>query len=174
MTAEPIAVDDLTARLKQAMTTVPYRSPLWNRALAAFNATVHDGPIDAMGNAFAIVERGALEDAANARPVGGSHVGGSEWARGYAQGVRDKYDAICALIDAAADAESDPALALAERVASERTERLRRALEGRAVNLMGPNSPFWRCQYCDAAHRSPLMFEHKPDCLLAAGGGKDA
>ena len=38
------------------------------------------------------------------------------------------------------------------------TERLRRTLEQRSVRLMGPHSPFWRCEYCDAAHTSPINF----------------
>jgi hypothetical protein len=49
-----------------------------------------------------------------------------------------------------------------------RTETLRRTLEGRSVNLMGRNSPFWRCEYCDAMATSPLLFPHKPECLLAS------
>lgn len=46
-------------------------------------------------------------------------------------------------------------------------ERLRRTLEARSVVLMGPNSPFWRCQYCQAMQTTPIAFQHKADCLLA-------
>lgn len=40
------------------------------------------------------------------------------------------------------------------------------ATEGRSVVLMGPYSPFWRCQYCQATALSPVAFEHKADCFL--------
>lgn len=48
-----------------------------------------------------------------------------------------------------------------------RVERLRATLESRSVVLMGPRSPFWRCQYCEAMATSPMLFQHKPDCLVA-------
>ena len=48
-----------------------------------------------------------------------------------------------------------------------RTETLRRTLEGRSVYLVGSICPFWRCEYCDAMATSPLLFPHKPGCLLA-------
>jgi hypothetical protein len=54
---------------------------------------------------------------------------------------------------------------------ADRYERLRATLESRSINLMGPNSPFWRCEYCQAMHRSPMMFKHKPACLLAKAEG---
>ena len=46
-------------------------------------------------------------------------------------------------------------------------ETLRATLESRSVRLMGPRSPFWRCEYCQAMQTSPIAFPHKPDCLLA-------
>lgn len=49
----------------------------------------------------------------------------------------------------------------------EHAETLRRTLEGHAVRLMGPNSPFWYCSYCGNAQTTPVHFEHKATCLLA-------
>lgn len=47
-----------------------------------------------------------------------------------------------------------------------KTAVLRATLEGHAVALMGPRSPFWRCSFCEAMHTSPIQFKHKPDCIL--------
>ena len=49
-------------------------------------------------------------------------------------------------------------------------KRLRSALEGRAVKLIGPFSPYWRCEYCDAQAQSPLNFPHEPGCILSCEG----
>lgn len=49
----------------------------------------------------------------------------------------------------------------------EQYERLRRTLESHAVKLMGPRSPFWRCQYCEALSQTPISFNHKPECVMA-------
>jgi hypothetical protein len=43
---------------------------------------------------------------------------------------------------------------------------LRNTLESRSVVLMGPHSPFWRCEYCSAMQTTPINFPHTPDCLL--------
>lgn len=48
----------------------------------------------------------------------------------------------------------------------ERARHLRATLAGRSVVLVGVLSPYWQCQYCLNLHQSPLMFEHKPDCIL--------
>lgn len=48
-----------------------------------------------------------------------------------------------------------------------RIEILRATLEQRSVVLIGPRSPFWKCQYCQAAAQTPLMFPHKSDCILS-------
>lgn len=45
---------------------------------------------------------------------------------------------------------------------------LRRELASRAVRLMGPQSPFWNCTLCGAAHLTPIAFEHKPGCIIAS------
>lgn len=50
---------------------------------------------------------------------------------------------------------------------SEEIARLKRELAARAIRTMGPRSPFWNCTVCGAAHLTPIMFKHKPDCLLA-------
>ena len=52
----------------------------------------------------------------------------------------------------------------------ERCKRLRAALEGRAVRLIGPFSPYWRCEYCDAQAQTPLNFPHDPTCILSREG----
>ncbi len=44
---------------------------------------------------------------------------------------------------------------------------LRRELAARAIRLMGPRSPYWNCTICGAAKMTPILFEHKPGCLLA-------
>ena len=49
-------------------------------------------------------------------------------------------------------------------------KRLRAALEGRAVKLIGPFSPYWRCEICDAQAQSPLNFPHEPGCILSCEG----
>jgi len=48
----------------------------------------------------------------------------------------------------------------------EHAEKLRRTLEGHAVTLMGPNSPFWRCSYCSAIESTPVHFRHTRECIL--------
>lgn len=67
--------------------------------------------------------------------------------------------------------DSDTTPAEAVRELKTELERLRATLAGHAVRLMGPLSPFWRCSYCQAAHTSPLMFEHNPGCLLRHAHG---
>ena len=50
-------------------------------------------------------------------------------------------------------------------------EKLRRTLEQRSVRLMGPRSPFWQCEYCQALSQTPIAFKHKPECLMAVTSG---
>lgn len=74
----------------------------------------------------------------------------------------------------AADAFMAP-LREADAKLAARAPALRATLEGHAVRLIGPRSPYWRCSYCQAMQTSPISFPHKPDCLLhyaPADGGE--
>lgn len=68
-------------------------------------------------------------------------------------------------------ADEDGVMVLASRQAihevADHLEKLRRTLESRSVRLMGPRSPFWQCEYCQALSQTPLGFKHKPECLMA-------
>lgn len=39
-------------------------------------------------------------------------------------------------------------------------------LRHRAVRLMGPRSPFWRCCACSALQTTPIFFRHRHDCVF--------
>jgi len=68
-------------------------------------------------------------------------------------------------------ADEDGVMVLTSRQAihevAESHEKLRRTLEQRSVRLMGPRSPFWQCEYCQALSQTPIAFKHKPECLMA-------